>query len=328
MIPTARIERFALSSPFTIARGSKTEAVVVVCELADHRSDGAATGRGEALPYARYGETPEAVRAQIEGYRGPLERAALIDALPAGAARNAIDLALFDLEAKRAGEPAWRLAGLPPPAPLEVLYTLPIRTPDETRALAATHRARPWLKLKLGAGAEGDLARVRAARDGAPDARFVVDANEGWSIDDLARLAPALAALGVELIEQPLPSAEDAALVGYAGPVPLCADEAFHGGPAEVAGLVGRYTAINVKLDKAGGLTTAIACVAAARRAGLKVMVGSMVATSLAVAPAALLAAGADWADLDAPLYLAADRAPGLRFDGSILHPPPPALWG
>lgn len=319
---TARVERFDLSAPFTIARGSKTEAVVVRCEA----RVGDAVGRGEALPYARYGESPEAVREAVEAYDGPLDRAALLGRLPPGAARNAIDLALWDLEAKRSGEPAWRRAGLEAPRPLTILYTIPIRDPAATRALAAEHAHRPWLKLKL--GREDDLARVEAARAGAPDARLMVDVNEGWDLERLAALAPALRGLGVELVEQPLPAGEDAALEGWGGPIPLCADESFHGGPEAMAGLAGRYAAVNLKLDKAGGLTCALACLEAARGAGLRVMVGSMVATSLAVAPAVLLAQRADWADLDAPLYLSRDREPGLRYEGSTVWPPEPALWG
>ncbi|MEZ4339525.1 MAG: dipeptide epimerase [Sandaracinaceae bacterium] len=305
------MERWPLREPFSIARGSKTEAVVVVVTL---EADGH-QGRGECVPYARYGETVEGV---VE---------ALASGTPTGAAAAALDLAQLDLEAKRTGIPVWRALGLAAPAPVPILYTIPIRDPEETERVAAREAHRPVLKLKC--GAEGDLARVLAARRGAPDARLIVDANEGWDLATLERLAPELAALGVELIEQPLPASDDAALEGWDGPIPLCADESFRGDADRIDALVGRYQAVNVKLDKAGGLRPALACVARARALGLKVMVGTMVATSLAVAPAVLAAQGADWADLDGPLYLVKDRSPGLAFDeASRVHPPPPELWG
>ncbi|MGE0788521.1 MAG: N-acetyl-D-Glu racemase DgcA [Sandaracinaceae bacterium] len=321
-IADARIERFPLREPFVIARGAKTEAIVVTCTIAD----GDAIGRGEALPYPRYGERPEDVLAAIRGYAGPLDREGLARTLPPGAARNAIDLGLWDLDAKRSGVRVHVLAGLPAPSVVPIAYTLTLRDPDATRELARAHARRPMLKLKL--GGDGDVERVRAAREGAPDARLIVDVNEGWDRAALDRNVEALSALGVELIEQPLPAGEDDALVGYDGPIPLCADESFVGGREQLAGLGARYRAVNVKLDKTGGLTEAIACVRAARDAGLDVMVGSMVASSLAVAPGVLLAQGARWADLDGPLYLAADRAPGLSFGVGTVHPPEPALWG
>ena len=306
------VERWPLREPFTIARGAKTEAVVVVVELS---ADGC-VGRGEAVPYARYGEDPASVVAAIES-GGSLR----------GAAAAAVDAATIDLERARAGERAWEWLGLDAPAPVPILFTIPIRDPDTTRAMAAREHRRPILKLKL--GGDDDLARVRAARQGSPDARLIVDCNEGWDLATLERLAPPLAELGVELIEQPIPAADDAALDGWDGPIPLCADEGFVGDASGLDALVGRYAAVNVKLDKAGGLRPAIACLRRARALGLRVMVGSMVATSLAVAPAVLLAQSADWADLDAPLYLARDREPGLRFDDdSRVHPPPDGLWG
>ncbi|MBX3271722.1 MAG: dipeptide epimerase [Sandaracinaceae bacterium] len=306
------VERWPLREPFTIARGAKTEAVVVVAHLA---RDGLA-GRGECVPYARYGETVEGV---VEALRSgaPAE----------GAAASALELAHLELDARRAGVPVWAHLGLAAPRPVPILYTLPIRDPDETRRLAA--RAATWPVLKLKLGAPDDLARVRAAREGAPAARFVVDANEGWDRATLDRLVPALDALGVELIEQPLPAADDAALRGYDGPIPLCADESFRGAPAHLDALADRYHAVNVKLDKAGGLRPALACIARARALELRVMVGTMVATSLAVAPAVLAAQDADWADLDGPLYLATDRARALHVDAEHrMHPPDPALWG
>ena len=327
----AAVERFGLREAFTIARGSKTEAVVVVATI----TDGARVGRGECLPYARYGETPDEVARTIEACAaslgGRLDRRSLLGALPPGAARNALDLALLDLEAKRTGAPVHELVGLPAPRPITSVYTLPIRDPDVTRAMAAAEARRPILKLKLGAG--DDLARVSAAREGAPTSTLLVDANEGWDRPTLDRMGPALSALGVALIEQPLPARDDAALDGYEGPVPLCADESFHGEPDALDALSGRYAAVNVKLDKQGGLTSAIAAVSRARALGLGVMIGTMVASSLAVAPAVLLAAavaGEDgcFADVDGPLFLSHDRPHGLRFEGSIVHPPSRALWG
>lgn len=327
----AAIERFALREAFTIARGAKTEAVVVVATI----TDGAHVGRGECLPYARYGETPEAVARAIEACAASLgdglDRPSLLAALPPGAARNALDLALLDLEAKRSGVRAHTIVGLPTPRPITSVYTLPMRDPDTTRAMAAREAARPVLKLKLGGGE--DLARVRAAREGAPHATLLVDANEGWDRPTLERMGPALGALGVALIEQPLPARDDAALDGYEGPVPLCADESFHGEPDALEALSGRFAAVNVKLDKQGGLTTAIAAVRRARALDLGVMIGTMVASSLGVAPAVLLAAAivgeaGCYADVDGSLFLAHDRPDGLRFEGSVVHPPSPALWG
>jgi L-alanine-DL-glutamate epimerase-like enolase superfamily enzyme len=331
------VERWPLAAPFTIARGEKREAAVVVVTL----GEGGARGRGEAVPYARYGESVDGVVAAVRaaapavtrrlaeagGAPIPARIAHAVAELSPGAARNAIELALWDREAKRAGRPVGALAGLPPPRPVASAYTLPIRDPETTRRLAARERDRPLLKLKVGAAGD-DLERVRAARAGAPDARLIVDANEGWDRPTLERLAPALAALGVELIEQPLPAQDDGALATFDSPVPICADESFHGEPAALDALAGRYGAVNVKLDKQGGLGPALAAVRRARALGLSVMLGTMVATSLAVAPAVLLAPAADWADLDAPLFLARDRAPGLRFEGSTVHPPERALWG
>lgn len=317
---SAKVERFALREPFTIARGAKTEAVVVTVEA----RDGELVGRGEGLPYKRYGEDPDAVAAAVNGYGGEPTREAVRAAMAPGAARNGIDLALWDLEAKRTGQPVWQLAGLEAPRALEVGYTIPIRTPAETREIAARERGRPWLKLKL--GGHDDLARVEAARDGAPDERFVVDANEGWDRGRLETLTPTLYALGVELIEQPVPADDDDTLAGWSGELPLCADESFRG--EDLDAVAAAYGAVNVKLDKAGGLTAALELVEAARARNLKVMVGTMVATSLAVAPAILLAQKADWADLDAPLYLAEDRDPALRYEGPRVHPADPTLWG
>lgn len=318
-------ETWALASRFTISRGSKTAAEALVVEIVD----AAATGRGECVPYARYGESIDSARVQIEGLRGALEagldRAGLQSALAPGAARNAVDCALWDLEAKLSGRPVWQLAGLSPPKPVFTAYTLSLDTAENMGKAAKANAHRPLLKLKL-AGPD-DLDRVRAVHLNAPQSRLIVDANEGWTTEVYARLAPELGALAVEMIEQPLPAADDAALAGIARPIPVCADESAHD-RAGLDRLVGKYDAINIKLDKTGGLTEALALAEAARRSGLEIMVGCMVATSLAMAPALLVAGLARWVDLDGPLLLAEDRDPGLVFDGSLIQPAPPALWG
>jgi L-alanine-DL-glutamate epimerase-like enolase superfamily enzyme len=315
------IERFALREAFTISRGAKTEAVVAVVRIEE---DGV-IARGESTPYARYGESAERVRdtiaALLPRIDAGMSRDELQRAIGPGAARNAIDLALWDLEAKRAGKRAWELLGVEVRA-IETAYTLPIVDLEETRALAKREADRPLLKVKL--GRDDDLARLTAIREETP-ARLIVDPNEGWDLATLEEMSPALAALGVELIEQPLPASDDEALEGFRGPVPICADESFHG---DVDRARSRYGAVNVKLDKTGGLTTALETIARARDAGLSVMIGSMVASSLAVAPAMILAQHARWADLDAALFLAHDREPGLRYERSTLHPPPRDLWG
>ena len=320
-----RDERWPLAAAFVIARGAKIEARVVVAEL----RRGEARGRGESVPYPRYGETVESVLAQIESVRpaveSGLDAAGLQSALPPGAARNAVDCALWDLEAKVTGVPAWRRAGLKPLGPVETAFTLSLDAPERMRAAAFAAAHRPALKSKL--GGPDDLDRVEAVRAAAPSARLIVDANEALGFDDLRRLAPAFAALGVSLIEQPLPAGADADLEGWTSPVPLCADESLHT-RAELADCARRYGHVNIKLDKAGGLTESLALVAEARFRGLGVMVGCMVATSLAMAPACLLAQDADIVDLDGPLLLKKDRQPGLRIQGSSLHPPGAELWG
>jgi L-Ala-D/L-Glu epimerase len=322
---TVRIERWPIAGSFTIARGSKTEAIVVVAEMLD----GTVTGRGECTPYARYGETAEGVAADIEAMRAGLaaglDRAALQTAMPPGAARNALDCALWDLAAKRAGKAVHELAGLPPPRPLVTAYTISLGTPEAMAAAATAAAARPLLKVKLGGA--GDPERIRAVRQAAPQAQLIVDANESWSPADLAGNLAACAAAGVTLVEQPLPAADDAALAAMARPIAVCADESVHD-RASLAGLVGKYDAVNIKLDKTGGLTEAMLLAAEARQRGFAVMVGCMVATSLAMAPAVLLAQGARVADLDGPLLLARDRQDGLTYDGSLVHPPASALWG
>jgi len=322
---TVREERWPLASAFVISRGAKTEARVVGVEL----GDGAHLGRGEAVPYPRYGETVEGVLDEIEALRNRvgsgLDRIALQAALSPGAARNALDCALWDLEAKRSGVRAWASAGFARLDPVKTCYTLSLASPAQMGDAARAARGRPMLKLKIG-GAD-DLACVAAVRAAAPKTRLVVDANEALSFDDLRRLAPDFAKLGVQLIEQPLKAGEDAELEGYDSPVPLCADESLHT-RRELADCARRYDAINIKLDKSGGLTEALALKRDAQGLGLEIMAGCMVATSLAMAPALLIAQGASVVDLDGPLLLAKDREPGLTFIGSMIEPPPSRLWG
>lgn len=322
---SVRRETYPLRAAFAISRGSRTEAHVVVVEL---EAEGA-RGRGECLPYARYGETVEGVIATIEAQRAAfargLDRTALQAALPPGAARNALDCALWDWEAKRKGTSVAALAGLAPPGPLTTCYTLSLDAPEAMGRAAAANAHRPVLKLKV--TGEGDLERVAAVHANAPKARLVVDANEGWTAEQYACFAPDLARMRVEMIEQPLPAKADAALAGVNHPIPVCADESCHDA-ASLAHLVGRYEMINIKLDKTGGLTEALALKRAAEAKGLGIMVGCMIATSLSMAPAMLVAQGARVVDLDGPLLLAADRTPGLRYEGSTVYPPAPELWG
>jgi L-alanine-DL-glutamate epimerase-like enolase superfamily enzyme len=322
---TVRIERWPIAGSFTISRGAKTEAEVVVAEVAD----GSVVGRGECVPYGRYGETVEGVAASIENMRGALahglDRRGLQSAMLPGAARNALDCALWDFEAKRTGRPVHALAGLPSPEPRMTAYTLSLGTPDEMAAAAAKAAGRVLLKVKL--GAPGDVERLAAVRRAAPEAELIVDANEGWTTDDLVENFAACAEAGVTLIEQPLPADDDDALANIARPVKVCADESVHD-RASLRQLVGRYDAVNIKLDKTGGLTEALALAVEAERLGFELMVGSMVATSLAMAPAMLIAQRARVVDLDGPLLLARDREPALRYEGSLVHPPTPALWG
>ncbi|MDQ0345615.1 N-acetyl-D-Glu racemase DgcA [Ancylobacter vacuolatus] len=317
-------ERFPIRGRFTIARGSKTEAAVVTVEL----RDGAHVGRGECVPYGRYGESVEGVVDQLAALQRlvaeGLRREDLMTLLPPGAARNALDCAMWDIEAKRAGMRAYEMAGLPAPQPVVTAYTLSLDTPS-AMAQAAREAGHELLKLKL--GTEGDLARLTAIRAAVPDARLIVDANEGWTAGNLEAHLTACAQVGVELVEQPLPATDDAALAQIARPVPVCADESAHGLDSLDA-LAGRYDALNIKLDKTGGLTEAILLARAAQAAGLDIMVGCMVGTSLAMAPALLLAPLARFVDLDGPLLLAADRDPALRYEGSRVYPPEPALWG
>lgn len=322
---TVRVERWPIAGSFAISRGARTEAVVIVAEL----FDGRCRGRGECVPYARYDETVTGVRDAIVAMtadiaRG-LDRTALQRIMPAGAARNALDSAYWDLEAKRTGRPVYELANLPRPRPLVTAYTISLAAPDEMAAAAARAAERPLLKVKLGAPRDSD--RIAAVRRAAPKAELIVDANEGWSRENLGENLAACADAGVTLVEQPLAAGSDDALAQIRRPIPVCADESVHGSDS-LAALAGKYDAINIKLDKTGGLTAALALADEAERSGFSLMVGCMVATSLAMAPALLVAQRARVVDLDGPLLLARDRLGGLHYNGSVVYPPAPALWG
>jgi L-alanine-DL-glutamate epimerase-like enolase superfamily enzyme len=318
---TVTDETFRLAQAFTISRGTKTEARVLTVRIT---RDGV-TGWGECVPYARYGETLESVSAQIEGLPADLSRQALQSALPPGAARNAVDCALWDLEAKRTGKRTWDLVGLPVPGPVLTAYTLSLAAPEAMRLAAQTHAHRPILKIKL--GTPDDMPRLEAVRSGAPRSRIIIDANEGWTPEVYTDLAPHLLRLGVELVEQPLPAGKDDMLAEITRPVPVCADESCFD-RASLAGLRGKYDVVNLKLDKTGGLTEGLMTRDLARQMGFKVMVGCMVGSSLAMAPAVLLAQGADWTDLDAPLLLSEDRPHPILYDAEGVHPPAASLWG
>jgi L-alanine-DL-glutamate epimerase-like enolase superfamily enzyme len=312
---------FPLRDRFTISRGSKTEAQVLTVSI---ERDGK-TGWGECVPYARYGETLASVRAQVEGLPEGITRAALQSALPPGAGRNAVDCALWDHEAKLARCRVWDLAVLATLRPVLTAYTLSLGTPEEMQRAAGLNAHRPILKIKL--GTPDDMPRLEAVRQGAPRSRIIIDANEGWTPEIYADLAPHLLRLGVELVEQPLPAGQDDMLGEIARPLPVCADESCHDRES-LAALKGRYDAVNLKLDKTGGLTEALLTRDLAREMGFKVMVGCMVGSSLAMAPAVLLAQGAEWTDLDGPLLLAEDRPHPLRYDAEGVHPPDASLWG
>lgn len=320
-----RVERWPIRGGFTISRGSKAEAVVVVASV----SDGSHTGRGECVPYARYGESVEGVAAVIEAcarsIANGLSRADLAALLPAGAARNALDCALWDLEAKRSGRSAAALAGIGSLHPVLTAFTISLAAPETMAAKAREASTHPLLKLKL--GGEGDEERLLAVREAVPQARLIADANEAWQPHDTESLLAIAAAAGVELVEQPLPAGNDDLLQRIERAVPVCADESVHD-RASLETLPERYDAVNIKLDKTGGLTEALLVAACARALGLKIMVGSMVATSLAMAPALLLAQDADFVDLDGPLLLARDRVPGLAYEAGRVFPPSPELWG
>ena len=325
-MPTVRAwdERWPIAGAFATAHGSKTEAHVVVAEI----NDGDRRGRGECTPYPRYGETVEGVLADIArvavALAGGADRGALQSLIGPGAARNALDCALWDLEAKRTGVPAFTAAGVTM-HPVKTAYTLGVADPADMAEKARAAARRPMLKLKM-AGPDG-VDGIIAVRRAAPRTRLIVDANESLTLDDLVRLSPVLRALDIRLMEQPLKAGEDAGLEGYSGPIPLCADESLHT-RSELDACAGRYACINIKLDKTGGLTEALALAHDARARGLQIMIGSMVATSLAMAPAMILAQGADFVDLDGPLLLERDRQPSLSVIGSMLEPPRPELWG
>lgn len=318
-------ETFPIAGTFTISRGSKTEAEVLVCTIAQSGR----AGRGECVPYQRYGETLESVRAQIDAMApaiaAGLSRDDLLQAMPAGGARNAIDCALWDLEAKLTGSSVVSMIGLHHPQPLVTAYTLSLGSAESMADQAALNAHRPLLKIKL--GTEDDETRLRAIAWAAPDSRLIVDANEGWTDENLQKHLDLAAECGVVLVEQPLPAGRDGLLARIAHPVPICADESVHISD-DLGALEGSYDAVNIKLDKAGGLTEALKLRDRALQLGYGIMVGCMVGTSLAMAPAVLLAQGADFVDLDGPLLLARDREPALSYDGSTVSPPEPRLWG
>ena len=322
---SARIERWPIAGSFTISRGAKTEAVTVVAEL----SRAGLTGRGECVPYPRYGETAEAtlnaLRAMQEPVSRGLDRRALQASMPPGAARNALDCAFLDLEAKTSGQRVWNLLGRPAPKACVTAYTISLGSPEAMAAATEKAAHRRLLKIKLGGEDDGD--RIAAVRKAAPDCELIVDANEAWSADNLERNLAACAAAGVTLVEQPLPAGHDEALARIQRPLKVCADESVHD-RTSLDGLRERYDAVNIKLDKTGGLTEALAMADAAHALGFDIMVGCMVATSLSMAPAMLLTSQARFVDLDGPLLLARDRDGGLRYEGSLVYPPEPALWG
>ncbi len=318
---TVTKDTFPLAEVFTISRGSRTEANVLTVRVT---RDGV-TGWGECVPYARYGETLDSVTAQIENLPPDIDRIALQDALPAGAARNAVDCALWDHMAKTSGERAWQLAGLQKPHPEITAYTLSLDTPENMEAAARKHAYRPLLKIKL--GTPDDMARLEAVRRGAPATPIIIDANEGWTAEVYSELAPHLVDLGVKLVEQPLPASDDDMLAEIERPLPVCADEAAHDRKT-LSALEGKYDVVNIKLDKTGGLTEALELRRAATEQGFGIMIGCMVGSSLAMAPAVLVAQGAAFTDLDGPLLLAEDRPEPLIFDADGVHPPEASLWG
>jgi len=326
-LPTlgVRIERWPIAGSFTISRGTKTEAVTVLAEV----SQGGLTGRGECVPYPRYGETPEATLKALQAMQEPvargLDRTALQAAMPPGAARNALDCALIDLEAKRSAQRAWNLLGRPEPAACITAYTISLGSPEAMAEATAKAAHRPLLKIKL--GGDADRERIAAVRQAAPKSELIVDANEAWTAENLERNLAACAQAGVTLVEQPLPAGEDEVLARIQRPLLVCADESVHDRKS-LEGLRERYDAVNIKLDKTGGLTEAVAMADAATALGFGIIVGCMVATSLAMAPAMLLTTQARFVDLDGPLLLARDRDGGLRYDGSLIYPPEAALWG
>lgn len=316
-----RAESFPLASVFTISRGSRTEAHVVTVRI----SRNGVHGQGECVPYSRYGESIESVVRQIESLPSKFSRMELQELLPPGAARNAVDCALWDLESKESGRRVWELARLPAPLPVTTAYTLSLEDPDRMKASAARQSHRPLLKIKL--GTPDDIPRLEAVREASPESAIIVDANEGWNRESYLEMIPHLVRLGVKMVEQPLPAGNDAPLEEMERPVPVCADESCHD-RSTLPELKGRYDMINIKLDKTGGLTEALALKKAALQEGFGLMVGCMVGTSLAMAPALLVAQEADVVDLDGPLLLAGDREKPLLYEESLVHPPDTELWG
>ncbi len=322
---SARIERFETAGAFNIARGAKTHVDVVVAEISNDNM----TGRGEATAIYYLGESAQSVLASINSVAGPVSAGAgrhdLQHLLPPGAARNAVDAALWDLQAKQTGVAVWQRIGLSRPGPILTAYTLSLDEPGIMEAEARKVAGRALLKLKL--SGDGDMERVAAVHRGAPGARLIVDANESWGNIDIERSAAALVPFKVELIEQPVPAGSEHLLEHVRSPIPFCADESLHGMDT-LDRCLGRYQLINIKLDKCGGLTEALRLIEAARAAGLGIMTGCMLSTSLGIAPAFFIGAQSQYADLDGPLLLARDRENPMRFEGSDVHPPEPALWG
>ena len=317
----AKVDIFPLAQVFRISRGARTQAEVVSVVI--NRDN--LIGHGECVPYARYNETSESVIQQIESLPSDIDRKALQNTLPAGAARNAVDCALWDLECKRLNKPCWQLAGIQMPKELITAYTLSLDEPENMLKQAENNSTRPLLKIKL--GTPNDMPRLEAVRKGAPNSKIIVDANEGWTAETYTKLAPDLVRLGVKLVEQPLPADKDDALIGLPRPLPICADESCHD-RSSLPKLIGKYDFVNIKLDKTGGLTEALYLKNKALEDGFKIMVGCMVGSSLAMAPATLIAQNATFVDLDGPLLLAQDRDHGLFYDESWIYPPEKELWG
>ena len=314
-------DSFPLKSAFRISRGSKTTADVVTVKLTRN----GVQGWGECVPYPRYGETVESVTEQLQSVPPHITRADLIETLPAGAARNALDCAIWDVKAKETNRRVWQLANLPKPKPVQTAFTLSLGTVENMTRAATQNAHRPFLKLKV--GTPDDLDRLVAVRNAAPDAKLVIDANEGWTIDDYQLLIDHLVDMNIALIEQPFPAGQDACLSNLDRPIPICADESVHTSE-DLPALVGKYDCLNIKLDKSGGLTTAIDLKAKAQAMGFDIMVGCMVGTSLSMAPALLLASDATLVDLDGPLLLTKDRDTPISYDARGMHPAPAELWG
>ena len=317
----AKVEIFALAHVFRISRGARTQAEVVTVTI---EKDGV-TGRGECVPYARYNETLESVIKQVESLPADIDKETLQDTLPPGAARNAVDCALWDFECKKRDQRIWKIAGIQVPEQKITAYTLSLDEPKNMFKQAEKNSNRPLLKVKL--GTPNDMPRLEAVRKGAPNSEIIVDANEGWDAELYSQLAPELVRLGVKLVEQPLPADQDDDLIGLPRPLPICADESCHDRKS-LEKLIGKYDFVNIKLDKTGGLTEALQLKDKALEAGFKIMVGCMVGSSLAMAPATLIAQNATFVDLDGPLLLAHDRRHGLLYDESWVHPPVKDLWG